>query len=117
MPSRATQLLELGQSVWLDFIRRELLVSGAFDRLVRDQGVVGVTSNPTIFQNALAEGHDYDESITRWVAAGLEGEPLFEALAIEDIGSVSRSVRDSPMTHRPPSRPPAATPPRSTGPT
>jgi transaldolase len=85
MPSRATQLLELGQSVWLDFIRRELLVSGAFDRLVRDHGVVGVTSNPTIFQNALAEGHDYDESITRWVAAGLEGEALFEALAIEDI--------------------------------
>ena len=85
MPSRAMQLLQVGQSVWLDFIRRELLVSGAFDRLVSDQGVVGVTSNPTIFQMALAEGHDYDESLTRLVGAGLEGEPLFEALAIEDI--------------------------------
>jgi transaldolase len=85
MTSRAHQLLTLGQSVWLDFIRRGHLVSGEFDALVRDAGVVGVTSNPTIFQQAIAKSTDYDEALAARIATGLEGEPLFESLAIEDI--------------------------------
>ena len=85
MPSRAEQLQQLGQSVWFDFIRRGHLRSGEFERLVRDQGVVGVTSNPTIFQQAIAGSDDYDEAITRGAAAGLSGAELFEALAVEDI--------------------------------
>jgi transaldolase len=93
MKSRAAQLLDVGQSVWLDFIARGHLVSGGFDRLVRDQGVVGVTSNPTIFQLAIAEGHDYDESIQRGIAARLDDERLFEALAIEDIRAACDRLR------------------------
>jgi len=85
MQSRAHELLALGQSVWLDFIRRGHLVSGEFDRAVRDAGVVGVTSNPTIFQQAIAGSDDYDAALADGIARGLEGEPLFEALAIEDI--------------------------------
>ena len=85
MPSRAHQLLSLGQSVWLDFIRRGHLVSGEFDALVRDAGVVGVTSNPTIFQQAIAKSADYDAAIATGIRSGLAGEPLFETLAIEDI--------------------------------
>lgn len=85
MPSRAHQLLDLGQSVWLDFIRRGVLVSGEFDRLVRDEGVVGVTSNPTIFQQAIADSSDYSEAIQRGIAQGLSGAALFEALAVEDV--------------------------------
>ncbi|HEV2104804.1 MAG TPA: transaldolase [Candidatus Eisenbacteria bacterium] len=85
MQSRAQQLLALGQSVWLDFIRRGHLVSGEFDRAVRDEGVSGVTSNPTIFQQAIARSGDYDAAIAARLAHGLEGEALFEALAIEDI--------------------------------
>jgi transaldolase len=85
MKSRAAQLLDLGQSVWLDFIRRGTLVSGEFERLVREAGVVGVTSNPTIFQNAIAESHDYDEALQELVGRGLEGTALFDALAFEDI--------------------------------
>jgi transaldolase len=85
MPSRAEQLQQLGQSVWFDFIRRGHLLSGEFERLVREQGVVGVTSNPTIFQQAIAGSGDYDEAITRGAAAGLSGPDLFEALAVEDI--------------------------------
>src|SRR6185436_20809368 len=85
MPSRAQQLLELGQSIWLDFIRRGHLLSGEFDRDVREAGVVGVTSNPTIFQQAIAGSDDYDAALTAGIARGLEGEPLFEAVAIEDI--------------------------------
>ena len=85
MSSRAERLLELGQSVWLDFIRRGHLVSGEFDRLVREAGVVGVTSNPTIFQLAIADSPDYDEALGARIAEGLQGPALFEALAVEDI--------------------------------
>ena len=84
-PVRAQQLLDLGQSVWLDFIRRGHLVSGEFDRLVKEAGVVGVTSNPTIFQQAIAQSHDYDEALGARIADGLQGPALFEALAVEDI--------------------------------
>ncbi|NOT33412.1 MAG: transaldolase [Candidatus Eisenbacteria bacterium] len=85
MKSRAEQLLALGQSVWLDFIRRGHLHSGEFDRLVRDNGVVGVTSNPTIFQQAIADSHDYDAALQSGIAAGLDDLALYERLAIEDI--------------------------------
>lgn len=85
MSARAKQLLDLGQSVWLDFIRRGPLVSGEFDRQVAEDGVVGVTSNPTIFQQAIAKSSDYDEALAAAVAKGLAGEALFESLAIEDI--------------------------------
>jgi transaldolase len=85
MSSRAQQLLAIGQSVWLDFIRRRDLDDGTFAGLVRDAGVVGVTSNPTIFQQAIAGSDDYDASLQRHAAAGLSGPELFEALAIEDI--------------------------------
>ncbi len=85
MQSRAQQLLSLGQSVWLDFIRRGHLASGEFDATLRDAGVVGVTSNPTIFQQAIAKSSDYDTAMADLVHAGLEGETLFESLAVEDI--------------------------------
>jgi len=82
---RAERLRELGQSVWLDFIRRGQLISGEFERTVREDGVVGVTSNPTIFQLAISQSSDYDVAIQNGITAGLEGPALFESLAIEDI--------------------------------
>jgi transaldolase len=85
MPSRAEQLLDLGQSIWLDFIRRGPLQSGEFAALVRDHGVVGVTSNPTIFQQAIAQSDDYDKALEPLVAQGLGTAQIFESLAIEDI--------------------------------
>jgi transaldolase len=93
MKSRAGQLLDLGQSVWLDFIRRGHLESGEFDTLVRDQGVVGVTSNPTIFDQAIGKSHDYDAALKRLIGAGLEGRALFEALAVEDVSEACDRLR------------------------
>jgi transaldolase len=93
MPSRAHQLLALGQSIWLDFIRRGTLLSGEFSRQVEEAGVVGVTSNPTIFQQAIAKSTDYDAAIAQGIAAGLEGEALFESLAIEDIRLACDALR------------------------
>src|SRR5262245_43493118 len=93
MPSRAQQLLDLGQSVWLDFIRRGHLLSGEFDRAVRESGVVGVTSNPTIFQQAIGKSGDYDAAVTDGIARSLEGEALFEHLALEDIRMACDKLR------------------------
>jgi len=93
MPIRAEQLHAQGQSVWLDFIRRGHLTSGGFERLVREEGVVGVTSNPTIFQQAIAGGDDYDAAIAQRIAEGLSGAALFEALAVEDIQLACDALR------------------------
>jgi transaldolase len=93
MTSRAEKLQSLGQSVWLDFIRRGHLLSGEFDHLVQKEGVVGVTSNPTIFQLAIAESDDYDRALAERIGRGLAGEALFESLAVEDIQMACDKLR------------------------
>ena len=93
MPSRAQQLLELGQSVWLDYIHRRELRSGEFEAQIRVRGVVGVTSNPTIFQQAIAEGGVYEGAIEAGIARQLKGPALFEAIAVEDIQTACDLLR------------------------
>jgi len=75
------------QAVWLDFIERDLLTGGGLARLVADDGVRGVTSNPSIFQKAIEGGGPYDEAVAGLLAAdpGMTTVQLYEALAIEDI--------------------------------
>src|SRR5690242_2719508 len=83
-------LLELkrrGQSVWLDHISRGLIVSGGLQRLVEQDAISGVTSNPTIFAKALTAGSDYDAAIERIVRRrpDITDAALAEQLVIEDI--------------------------------
>jgi transaldolase/glucose-6-phosphate isomerase len=79
-------LQEYGQSVWLDFVSRELLKSGGLARLVAEDGIRGVTSNPSIFEKAIGHGDDYDAQIAAAEHAGdLDPGALFEQLAIRDI--------------------------------
>src|SRR6266446_2504098 len=83
---RATEILHnLGQSVWLDNITRELLDSGTLKRYIDDLSVTGLTSNPTIFDHAITQSRSYDSEIRRLVGAGLSGEALFFDLALEDL--------------------------------
>jgi transaldolase len=79
------QLHEAGQSIWLDNITRDLLNSGTLSRYIRDLSVTGLTSNPTIFNNAIKNSHDYDAGIRQKVAEGKSGEDLFFELALEDL--------------------------------
>lgn len=76
---------ELGQSIWCDFISRELLDSGGLLEMV-SQGVRGVTSNPAIFKKAIGEGVEYDGPISAFSKAGLSVEDIYQELAIEDVG-------------------------------
>jgi transaldolase len=82
--NRLQQLHDAGVSIWLDFIDRELLSSGRLRRMIEEDFVMGETTNPTIFEKALAEGHEYDDQLT---AAPRELTPseLFELVETEDV--------------------------------
>jgi transaldolase len=83
---KATQLLhDLGQSLWLDNITRDLLNSGTLKRYIDELSVTGLTSNPTIFDHAIKNSTAYDAPIREKLAKGKSGETLFFELAIEDI--------------------------------
>jgi transaldolase len=83
---KATQLLHnLGQSIWLDNITRDLLTSGTLKRYIDDLSVTGLTSNPTIFDHAIKNSTAYDVAIRAGLANGKSGEALFFDLALEDL--------------------------------
>ena len=83
---KATQQLnELGQSLWLDNITRDLLDKGTLQRYVAELSVTGLTSNPTIFDHAITHSSSYDTEIRRLVGAGYSGEALFFERAVEDL--------------------------------
>ena len=83
--SRLHQLSELGQSVWIDYLSRELLRSGELERMTREDAVVGVTSNPTIFQKALSTGDAYDGQLGELLAETRDPKELFVRLAAKDV--------------------------------
>jgi transaldolase len=83
---KATQMLhDMGQSLWLDNITRDLLDGGTLKRYIDDLSVTGLTSNPTIFDHAIKNSTAYDASIRRKMAEGKSGEDLFFELALEDL--------------------------------
>src|ERR1051325_9138739 len=83
---KATQLLHnLGQSIWLDNITRDLIDSGTLRRYIDELSVTGLTSNPTIFDHAIKNSRSYDTAIRKGLDAGKSGEELFFDLALEDL--------------------------------
>ena len=90
MSSRLHQLSALGQSVWIDYLSRDLIESGALARAVTEDAVVGVTSNPSIFAKALAHGHAYDEQIA---ASDAEARSVFLELAMRDVATACDLLR------------------------
>ncbi len=83
---KATQILhDLGQSLWLDNITRNLLRTGVLRRYIDEFSVTGLTSNPTIFDHAIKNSGDYDDAIKSKLAEGKSGEKLFFELALEDL--------------------------------
>jgi len=83
---KATQELhDLGQSLWLDNITRDLLDSGTLKRCIDEFSVTGLTWNPTIFEDAISGSESYDAEISRLQSGGLSGEELSFELALEDL--------------------------------
>jgi transaldolase / glucose-6-phosphate isomerase len=88
------ELGEHGQSVWLDFLSRDFLRAGGLEKLIADDGLAGVTSNPSIFQKAIGHGDAYDEQIARVLASGWPSvTSVFEELAIADIREAADDLR------------------------
>lgn len=93
MPSdRLHALHDAGQSIWLDYIDRRMLHDGSLERRIRDDSLTGMTSNPTIFQKALAEGEAYDEQLGA-AKAGLGAWELFELVEVQDVQSACDQFR------------------------
>ena len=86
------RLGDLGQSVWIDQISREMIESGELERL-RDVGITGLTSNPTIFQKAIGASTDYDDDLSALAGEGLGREAIFESVALDDIRAACDLMR------------------------
>jgi transaldolase len=85
--SRLQELSARGQSVWIDYLSRDLLESGELKRMMEEDAVVGVTSNPTIFQKAISQGNAYDEQLKELRDEDLEPKEIFLRLAVRDVES------------------------------
>jgi transaldolase len=83
--SRLHQLSALGQSVWIDYLSRRLIKEGELERLMLEDAVVGVTSNPTIFEKAISEGDAYDEQMREVLAEEDDAKEVFLKLAVTDV--------------------------------
>lgn len=83
--SPVTKIQEFGQSIWLDYIRRGMLESGELKRLINEDGLRGVTVNPSILEKAITGSHDYDEAIHSLALEGYDARKIYEILAIEDV--------------------------------
>jgi len=92
IPPPIKELKRIGQSLWLDNIRRQLITSGELARL-RDEGLTGVTSNPTIFEKAVSGSTDYDEAMVRLVRAGHKPEEILWELMVEDVSAAADVFR------------------------
>jgi transaldolase len=93
MASAIARLNDFGQSPWYDNLARTLLVDGGLKRLVDEDGIKGVTSNPTIFEKAMAAGDGYDEGLAACAADGLSIEDSYWRLVVEDVGNAADLLR------------------------
>jgi len=92
MTSRLQQLTDQGVAVWVDSIARDWIQKGELRRLRDQYAIVGVTSNPTIFQKAMGEGSFYDDDIVRLAGRGLDARRIFESLALDDIRAAAADM-------------------------
>src|SRR6201986_3130207 len=79
------QIHSFGQSIWLDFIDREIMATGKLKKLIDEDGVRGVTSNPAIFEKAITSSSDYDADIRQLSESDKTNEEIFFGLAVKDI--------------------------------
>src|SRR5436305_1203507 len=91
--SRLDQLSARGQSVWIDYLSRDLLQSGELAQMMEEDAVTGVTSNPTIFQKAISQGTAYDEQLEELIEEETDPKEIFVALASRDIAEACDLMR------------------------
>ena len=101
MTRKLADLYRLGQSPWCDNVAREQIKAGTFQQLITQDAIVGVTSNPSLFQKAMTAGNAYDDQFRELAAQGLDAQSIYQVMANQDIGDVLdlfRPIYD--RTHR-----------------
>src|SRR5881409_2371393 len=93
--SNLHKLSALGQSVWIDYLSRQMLQSGKLARMMEEDAVVGVTSNPTIFQKAISQGDAYDEQIREVLERREDAKEVFLELAVRDVQDACDLLHDT----------------------
>ncbi|HWV45360.1 MAG TPA: transaldolase family protein, partial [Nitrospira sp.] len=91
--NRLKKLGTFGQSIWLDYIRRDLIAGGQLRRLIDEDGLRGMTSNPSIFEKAIVESHEYDDDIRAMALEGKEVITIYEALSQHDVQCAADEFR------------------------
>ena len=91
--SKLIELEKIGQSIWLDYIQRSMITSGELKRLI-DKGLKGVTSNPAIFEKAIAGSKDYDDDLKQLIGTDHSLEQIYEAVAKKDISLAADQLRE-----------------------
>jgi len=91
--NRLKKIETFGQSIWLDYIRRDLITGGQLRRLIEEDGLRGMTSNPSIFEKAIVESHEYDEDIRAMALEGKEVIAIYEALSKHDVQRAADEFR------------------------
>ncbi len=87
------KIQEFGQSIWLDFLRRKMIASGEIKTLIEEDGLRGITSNPSIFHKAIGGSHDYDGDITAFALEGKGAHEIYDALTIKDVQAAADLFR------------------------
>jgi len=87
------RLASLGQSIWLDFIHREMITSGRLSQLIDEDGLCGLTSNPKIFEKAIVESDDYDDAVRELAHQGRTAREIYDAISIEDVQNAADLFR------------------------
>jgi transaldolase len=87
------RLRSLGQSIWLDYIRRDLIEGGALGKMIEDDGLRGMTSNPAIFEKAIAASHEYDAEIQAMARAGKTPITIYDELSLGDVANAAAKFR------------------------
>ena len=93
MKNPLQSLQDHGQSVWLDYLRRRLITGGALKRLIEEDGLRGLTSNPSIFEKAIAGSNDYREMLEAPESQGIDAMALYERIAVRDIQDAADLLR------------------------
>lgn len=95
MMNSLRQVQALGQSIWLDYMRRDLITTGKLQQFIDEDGISGITSNPTIFEKAISGGSDYDSAIQKILRTSpeIDSATLFEQLEVEDIRMAADVLR------------------------
>src|SRR5450759_1237050 len=87
------KLEAFGQSVWLDYIRKDMFASGELRRLIDEDGLRGITSNPSIFEKAISESNIYNKNINDLVINGIDVKEIYETLCMRDVENAADEFR------------------------